>query len=80
MDLTTLKNRQIRLAQRPVGLPGPECWQRTEEAVSAPQAGGVLLQTVLPRNLQAHIGPDLIHPGQTCLTPARRPDLRTDAA
>ena len=46
MDLTTLKNRQIRLAQRPVGLPGAECWQLTEEAVQAPAEGGVLLQTL----------------------------------
>ena len=46
MDLSTLKNRQIRLAQRPVGLPGPECWQATEEAVTAPQEGGVLCQTL----------------------------------
>ena len=34
MDITTLKNRQIRLAKRPVGMPGPECWQQTEEAVA----------------------------------------------
>ena len=46
MDLSTLTNRQIRLAQRPVGLPGPECWQATEEAVTAPQEGGVLCQTL----------------------------------
>jgi NADPH-dependent curcumin reductase CurA len=39
-------NRQIRLAQRPVGLPGPQCWQQTEEAVAQPQEGGVLLQTL----------------------------------
>lgn len=45
-DLSRLVNRQIRLAQRPVGLPGPECWQQTEEAVSEPAEGGVLLQTL----------------------------------
>ena len=41
MDLSTLVNRQIRLAQRPKGLPGPECWQLTEEAVVAPQVSEV---------------------------------------
>ena len=46
MDLSTLVNRQIRLAQRPKGLPGPECWQRTEEVVTAPQDGGVLFQNL----------------------------------
>ncbi len=46
MDISTLVNRQIRLAQRPVGLPGPECWQQTEEAVAEPGDGGVLLQTL----------------------------------
>ncbi|MBN8504855.1 MAG: NADP-dependent oxidoreductase [Burkholderiales bacterium] len=39
-------NRQIRLAQRPVGLPGPECWQLTEEPVVQPDEGGVLMQTL----------------------------------
>ena len=33
-------NRQIRLAQRPVGLPGPQCWQQTEEAVAQLAAPG----------------------------------------
>jgi len=46
MDLSSLVNRQIRLAQRPKGLPGPECWQHTEEAVTAPQDGGVLFQNL----------------------------------
>ena len=46
MDIASLKNRQIRLAQRPVGLPGPECWQLTEEPVQAPAEGGVLMQTL----------------------------------
>jgi NADPH-dependent curcumin reductase CurA len=46
MDLSTLTNHQIRLAQRPVGLPGPECWQASTEPVSAPAEGGVLCQTL----------------------------------
>ncbi|MFN8851339.1 MAG: NADP-dependent oxidoreductase [Inhella sp.] len=46
MDLSTLTNHQIRLAQRPVGLPGPECWQATAEPVVAPTEGGVLCQTL----------------------------------
>ena len=46
MDLSTLTNHQIRLAQRPVGLPGPECWQATAEPVVAPAEGGVLCQTL----------------------------------
>ena len=39
-------NHQIRLAARPTGLPGPECWQSTEEAVAEPAAGGVLIKTL----------------------------------
>ena len=45
-DLASLRNRQIRLAARPVGLPGPQCWSFTEEAVSPPEDGGVLVQTL----------------------------------
>ena len=45
-DLTTLSNRQIRLAARPVGLPKPSDWQFTDEAVSAPADGGVLVKTL----------------------------------
>lgn len=39
-------NHQIRLSQRPVGIPGPECWQLTQEPVQAPQSGGVLVKTL----------------------------------
>jgi NADPH-dependent curcumin reductase len=39
-------NHQIRLAQRPVGMPGRECWQFTEEPVAQPQEGGVLVKTL----------------------------------
>jgi NADPH-dependent curcumin reductase CurA len=46
MDVSTLTNHQIRLAQRPDGLPGPQCWDNTEEAVQPPAAGGVLVQTL----------------------------------
>lgn len=46
MDLSTLTNHQIRLAQRPSGWPGPECWQATEEPVDPPSEGGVVVQTL----------------------------------
>ncbi len=45
-DLSTLTNPQIRLAQRPVGLPGPECWSHTCESVTEPAEGGILLKTL----------------------------------
>jgi NADPH-dependent curcumin reductase CurA len=45
-DLATLRNRQIRLAARPVGLPVPSDWNHTEEAVTAPEAGGILVKTL----------------------------------
>jgi NADPH-dependent curcumin reductase CurA len=44
--LTTLVNHQVRLAQRPVGTPGRECWSFTEEAVAEPAEGGVLVKTL----------------------------------
>ena len=43
MDTTTLRNHQIRLAARPVGLPTRADWSFTDEAVSEPETGGVLL-------------------------------------
>jgi NADPH-dependent curcumin reductase CurA len=46
MDISTLKNHQIRLAQRPVGMPGPECWQHTEEPVPEPGEGGVVVKVL----------------------------------
>jgi NADPH-dependent curcumin reductase len=45
-SLATLTNHQFRLAQRPVGLPGPECWSATQEAVVEPQEGGVLVKSL----------------------------------
>jgi hypothetical protein len=44
--IAQLTNHQIRLAARPVGLPGPECWQATEEPAVEPAEGGVLIQTL----------------------------------
>ncbi len=37
--MTTAQNHQIRLVARPVGTPGPEVWQHTEEPVPEPGAG-----------------------------------------
>ena len=39
-------NQQVRLAQRPVGTPGRECWNFTTEPVAGPAEGGVLVQTL----------------------------------
>ncbi|MBX3657511.1 MAG: NADP-dependent oxidoreductase [Ramlibacter sp.] len=44
--ITSLTNHQVRLAQRPSGTPGRECWNFTEEAVGEPAAGGVLVKTL----------------------------------
>jgi NADPH-dependent curcumin reductase len=44
--LTATTNHQIRLAQRPVGLPGRECWSFTDETVQQPADGGVLVKTL----------------------------------
>lgn len=41
-----LSNRQVRLAQRPVGTPGRECWNFTTEPVAEPADGGVLVKTL----------------------------------
>ena len=43
---TQLINHQVRLAARPKGLPGAECWQFTEEPVPQPADGGVLVKTL----------------------------------
>ena len=40
------KNHQVRLATRPVGLPGAECWQLTDESLAEPAEGGVLIKTL----------------------------------
>jgi NADPH-dependent curcumin reductase CurA len=37
-------NRQIRLAERPVGLPGPETWKHTTEPVGEPDEGQFLVR------------------------------------
>ena len=42
----TLTNHQVRLAQRPVGTPGRECWNFTTEPVAEPAQGGVLVKTL----------------------------------
>jgi NADPH-dependent curcumin reductase len=44
--LATLVNHQCRLAARPVGLPGAECWQFTQETVAEPGEGGVLVKVL----------------------------------
>jgi NADPH-dependent curcumin reductase len=44
--LANTTNHQVRLATRPKGLPGPECWQFTEEPVPEPADGGVLVKTL----------------------------------
>jgi len=44
--LAGLANRQVRLAQRPVGLPGPECWNFTTEPVAEPADGGLVIKTL----------------------------------
>ncbi len=43
---TAAINHQVRLAQRPVGTPGLECWKFTSEPVVAPSEGGVLVKTL----------------------------------
>jgi NADPH-dependent curcumin reductase CurA len=44
--LATLSNHQVRLAARPKGLPTPQDWQFTTEAVSEPAEGGVLVKVL----------------------------------
>jgi NADPH-dependent curcumin reductase len=39
-------NHQVRLAQRPVGTPGPECWNFTTEPVAEPADGGLVVKTL----------------------------------
>jgi len=45
-DLSPLKNQQIRLAARPVGMTTRENWQFTTEAVTEPAEGGLLVKTL----------------------------------
>ncbi|HEX3139154.1 MAG TPA: NADP-dependent oxidoreductase, partial [Rhizobacter sp.] len=44
--LAATTNRQVRLAERPVGLPTRANWSFTTEAVQEPAAGGVLVKTL----------------------------------
>jgi NADPH-dependent curcumin reductase CurA len=44
--LSNLKNHQIRLASRPVGLPKRDNWSFTTEPVGEPADGGVLVKTL----------------------------------
>ncbi len=44
--LTATTNKQVRLAERPVGLPTRANWSFTTEAVQEPTAGGVLVKTL----------------------------------
>jgi NADPH-dependent curcumin reductase CurA len=46
LTLNTLKNHQVRLASRPVGLPTRANWRFTEEAVAEPGPGAVLIKTL----------------------------------
>ena len=43
---TALINHQVRLASRPHGLPTRANWSFTEEAVTQPGLGGVLVKTL----------------------------------
>jgi NADPH-dependent curcumin reductase CurA len=45
-SLTGLRNRQIRLASRPVGLPTRDNWRIVDEPVAEPGPGGVLVKTL----------------------------------
>lgn len=40
----TNKNRQIQLIQRPVGVPGDECWQLVETDIPTPEDGQLVIQ------------------------------------
>jgi NADPH-dependent curcumin reductase CurA len=46
-DVAALKNRQIRLAARPLGLPTDRDWELCTEPVPTPGPGGLLIQTLL---------------------------------
>jgi NADPH-dependent curcumin reductase CurA len=41
---STISNHQVRLANRPHGLPGPEVWQFSDEPVAEPGAGQILVR------------------------------------
>ncbi|SFI61471.1 MULTISPECIES: NADP-dependent oxidoreductase [Microbacterium] len=44
MTEPALINRQVRLVRRPAGLPGPECWDVTDEPVPLAQPGEVVVE------------------------------------
>ncbi len=44
--MSTLMNRQVRLNERPKGMPGPETWRFTSEPVAAPEQGKFLAQVL----------------------------------
>ncbi len=46
LDLTTLRNHQVRLSARPKGLPVANDWAHTEEPVPALPEGGLLVQVL----------------------------------
>jgi NADPH-dependent curcumin reductase len=45
--LAGLKNKQVRLAARPVGLPTMANWQFTEEPVADPGPGGIVIKNLM---------------------------------
>ena len=45
-DLASLQNRQVRLANRPVGMTSRDNWEFTTEPVTGPVEGGVLVKTL----------------------------------
>ena len=45
--LAATTNHQVRLARRPVGLPVRADWSFTAEPVGPPEAGGVVVKTLL---------------------------------
>jgi NADPH-dependent curcumin reductase len=44
--VTALKNKQIRLAKRPIGMPTRDVWNFTEEAVADPGPGGIVVKNL----------------------------------
>jgi NADPH-dependent curcumin reductase len=44
--INALTNHQIRLAARPVGLPARDVWQFTDEALTEPATGGIVVKTL----------------------------------
>ncbi|HQQ71170.1 MAG TPA: response regulator, partial [Alicycliphilus sp.] len=46
LPLSRIVNHQVRLAARPVGMPTAENWQFTEEAVTEPADGGLLIKVL----------------------------------